>query len=61
MHGKYSYLEDLAYSTGVQAFIYGYPLIAVERTRQLQTVTDIPTDPPAHRSFPGKTTRSVLR
>lgn len=46
MHGKYSYLVDLAYSVGVQAFIYGYPLIAVERTRQLQTVTDIPTDPP---------------
>ncbi|MGI6686450.1 MAG: DUF1254 domain-containing protein [Bacillota bacterium] len=32
-----SYRENYAYSLGIQAYIYGYPLVVMERTRQLQT------------------------
>ncbi|MEH6850752.1 hypothetical protein [Bacillus pseudomycoides] len=30
-----SSIENLAYSIGLQAYIYGYPLLVVNRTRQL--------------------------
>lgn len=33
-----SYRKKYAYSLGIQAYIYGYPLVLMERTRQLQTV-----------------------
>ncbi|MGE5632759.1 MAG: DUF1254 domain-containing protein [Caulobacteraceae bacterium] len=33
-----SYRENYAYSLGIQAYIYGYPLVLMERTRQLQTI-----------------------
>ncbi len=32
-----SYRESYAYSLGIQAYIYGYPLVIMERTRQLQS------------------------
>jgi hypothetical protein len=33
-----SYRENQAYSLGIQAYIYGYPLVVMERTRQVQTI-----------------------
>ncbi|MGE5605737.1 MAG: DUF1254 domain-containing protein [Bacteroidota bacterium] len=33
-----SYRENYAYSLGIQAYIYGYPLVLMERTRQVQTI-----------------------
>lgn len=33
-----SYRENYAYSLGIQAYKYGYPLVVMERTRQLQTI-----------------------
>lgn len=40
-----SYRENYAYSLGVQAYIYGYPLVLVDRTRQLQTKLDTTIQP----------------
>ena len=40
-----SYRENYAYSLGVQAYIYGYSLVLMERTRQLQTILDVPIQP----------------
>lgn len=31
-----SYRENYAYSLGIQAYIYGYPLVLLEKTRQKQ-------------------------
>ncbi|UCZ54976.1 DUF1254 domain-containing protein [Bacillus shivajii] len=33
-----SYRENYAYSLGIQAYIYGYPLVTTERTRQLSSL-----------------------
>lgn len=41
-----SYRENYAYSLGIQAYIYGYPFVLMERTRQLQSTLDITTNPP---------------
>ena len=40
-----SYNENYAYSLGIQAYIYGYPLVLMERTRQLQTILDASIQP----------------
>lgn len=40
-----SYRENYAYSLGIQAYIYGYPLVTMERTRQLQTLIETPAEP----------------
>jgi hypothetical protein len=40
-----SYRENYAYSLGIQAYIYGYPLVLMERTRQLQTKLDASIQP----------------
>lgn len=40
-----SYRENYAYSLGIQAYIYGYPLVLMERTRQLQTILKGPIQP----------------
>lgn len=40
-----SYPENYAYSLGIQAYIYGYPLVVMERTRQLQTILDMSIEP----------------
>lgn len=40
-----SYKENYAYSLGIQAYIYGYPLVTMERTRQLQTLVKEPYGP----------------
>lgn len=48
MQGKCSsgsYRENYAYSLGIQAYIYGYPLVVMERTRQLQTLLDSSIQP----------------
>ncbi|OMF54178.1 hypothetical protein BK139_19425 [Paenibacillus sp. FSL R5-0490] len=48
MRGKRSlssYKENYAYSLGIQAFIYGYPLVTMERTRQLQSFVKVPHGP----------------
>ncbi len=37
-----SYRENYAYSLGIQAYIYGYPLVTMERTRQLQSLIKVP-------------------
>ncbi|MGD6777704.1 DUF1254 domain-containing protein [Sutcliffiella horikoshii] len=37
-----SYRENYAYSLGIQAYIYGYPLVTMERTRQLQSLVKMP-------------------
>src|SRR5690606_13655433 len=45
MRGKRSlnsYQENYAYSLGIKAFIYGYPLVTMERTRQLQSLVKVP-------------------
>lgn len=39
-----SYRENYAYSLGIQAYIYGYPLVTMERTRQLQSSVKVPDD-----------------
>lgn len=33
-----SYRENYAYSLGIQAYIYGYPLVVMEKTRLVQTI-----------------------
>lgn len=40
-----SYREKYAYSLGIQAYIYGYPLVLMERTRQLQSILDMSIQP----------------
>lgn len=40
-----SYRKKYAYSLGIQAYIYGYPLVLMERTRQLQTKLDSTIQP----------------
>jgi hypothetical protein len=40
-----SYRENYAYSLGIQAYIYGYPLVNTERTRQLQSLVKEPYGP----------------
>jgi hypothetical protein len=40
-----SYKENYAYSLGIQAYIYGYPLVTMERTRQLQSLVKEPNGP----------------
>ena len=40
-----SYRKNYAYSLGIQAYIYGYPLVLMERTRQLQTKLDTSIQP----------------
>lgn len=48
MEGKISsslYRKNYAYSLGIEAYIYGYPLVTMERTRQLQTLIEMPTKP----------------
>jgi hypothetical protein len=48
MQGKCSsssYRENYAYSLGIQAYIYGYPLVTMERTRQLQSILEMPSEP----------------
>ncbi len=40
-----SYRENYAYSLGIQAYIYGYPLVTMERTRQLQSLIEVPLGP----------------
>lgn len=40
-----SYRENYAYSLGIQAYIYGYPLVTLERTRQLQFSIEVPLGP----------------
>lgn len=42
MQAKSSYWENYAYSLGIQAYIYGYPLVTMERTRQLQSLVKAP-------------------
>ena len=39
------YREKNAYSLGIQADIYGYALVKMERTRQLQTILNPSTQP----------------
>ncbi len=39
------YLENYAYSLGIQAYIYGYPLVLMERTRQLQSIINTSNQP----------------
>ncbi len=41
------YRENYAYSLGIQAYIYGYPLVTMERTRQLQSSVKVPYGGPA--------------
>lgn len=36
------YRENYAYSLGIQAYIYGYPLVTMERTRQLASSVKVP-------------------
>jgi hypothetical protein len=48
MHEKnfsISYRKKYAYSLGLQAYIYGYPLVLMERTRQLQSKLDTSVQP----------------
>jgi hypothetical protein len=42
VQAKSSYRENYAYSLGIQAYIYGYPLVTMERTRQLQSLLELP-------------------
>ncbi|OMF54179.1 hypothetical protein BK139_19430 [Paenibacillus sp. FSL R5-0490] len=42
-----SYRENYAYSLGIQAYIYGYPLVSMERTRQLSSTVKEPYGPAA--------------
>lgn len=41
------YRENYAYSLGIQAYIYGYPLVTIERTRQLQSSVKVPYGGPS--------------
>ncbi|MGE5579596.1 MAG: DUF1254 domain-containing protein [Bacillota bacterium] len=40
-----SFRENFAYSLGIQAYIYGYPLVLMERTRNLSTLIEMPAEP----------------
>ncbi|WP_167555298.1 DUF1254 domain-containing protein [Gottfriedia acidiceleris] len=45
------YLENLAYSIGVQGYIYGYPLVVMEKLKQLHTNLNYSISAPINQFF----------